>query len=80
MHVGKISAFCVSYLGRKGFLNDTSQLVSHNSRVAWTDYSYWTIAYILTLTGARKLISAQPLQRILPIDEFLPIMYDRHSM
>ncbi|KAI1280848.1 Glycosyltransferase 25 family member [Halotydeus destructor] len=41
-------------------------------------YSYWTIGYLITARGAQKLIKAKPLATILPIDEYLPIMYDNH--
>lgn len=41
-------------------------------------YSYWTLAYSLSLAGARKLLASRPLQRMLPVDEFLPIMFDQH--
>jgi collagen beta-1,O-galactosyltransferase len=41
-------------------------------------YSYWTIAYALSLEGARLLLDARPLTRLLPVDEFLPIMFDAH--
>lgn len=41
-------------------------------------YSYWTLAYVLSLAGAHKLLASQPLRRMLPVDEFLPIMFDQH--
>uniref|UniRef100_A0A2I3RS36 Cerebral endothelial cell adhesion molecule n=1 Tax=Pan troglodytes TaxID=9598 RepID=A0A2I3RS36_PANTR len=41
-------------------------------------YSYWTLAYALSLAGARKLLASQPLRCMLPVDEFLPIMFDQH--
>lgn len=41
-------------------------------------YSYWTLAYIISQQGAQKLINAKPLGKMLPVDEFLPIMYDKH--
>lgn len=42
-------------------------------------YSYWTLAHVLSLAGApRKLLASQPLRRMLPVDEFLPIMFDQH--
>ncbi|KAL7978504.1 hypothetical protein Chor_004321 [Crotalus horridus] len=41
-------------------------------------YSYWTLAYVLSRRGAQKLVQARPLSKILPVDEFLPIMYDKH--
>ncbi|XP_031561834.1 procollagen galactosyltransferase 2-like isoform X2 [Actinia tenebrosa] len=67
------------YLGRKKFLDDSAELIGNGSRIAWADYSYWTIGYILSLSGSRKLIAARPLHRMLALDEFLPIMYNRHS-
>lgn len=41
-------------------------------------YSYWTLAYTISLRGAQKLLAAKPLSKMLPVDEFLPIMYDKH--
>lgn len=39
-------------------------------------YSYNTNAYIITLDGAKKLLNTDLLNNILPVDEFLSIMYD----
>uniref|UniRef100_A0A8C6T084 procollagen galactosyltransferase n=1 Tax=Neogobius melanostomus TaxID=47308 RepID=A0A8C6T084_9GOBI len=39
------------------------------------DYSYWTLGYMLSLQGAQKLLRADPLKKMLPVDEFLPVMY-----
>jgi len=41
-------------------------------------YSYWTLGYAISLDGAKKLLAARPLQRLLALDEFLPIMYNQH--
>lgn len=41
-------------------------------------YSYWTLGYALTQNGARKLVDAEPLSRLVPVDEYLPILFDRH--
>ena len=41
-------------------------------------YSYWTLGYALSRRGAQKLLDAQPLQRLVALDEFLPIMYNEH--
>lgn len=38
--------------------------------------SYWTCAYILTKSGVEKLLSSKFLENIIPVDEFLAIMYD----
>lgn len=42
------------------------------------DYSYWTLGYALSLQGARKLLQAQPLSKMLPVDEYLPVMFNKH--
>lgn len=42
------------------------------------DYSYWTLGYVLSLQGAKKLLQAEPLRKMLPVDEFLPIMFNKH--
>jgi len=42
------------------------------------DYSYWTLGYLLSLSGAKKLLAGKPLGIMVPVDEYLPIMYDKH--
>ncbi|KAL0151408.1 hypothetical protein M9458_053317, partial [Cirrhinus mrigala] len=44
------------------------------------DYSYWTLGYAISLRGAQKLLRAEPLKKMLPVDEFLPVMYNKHPM
>uniref|UniRef100_A0A914HCF8 Glycosyltransferase 25 family member n=1 Tax=Globodera rostochiensis TaxID=31243 RepID=A0A914HCF8_GLORO len=65
------------YLGRKRIVSDEAFVPGHRflSSVA---YSHWTLGYAISGTGARKLIAARPLERLLTLDEFLPIMYNRH--
>lgn len=41
-------------------------------------YSHWTVGYLLSLRGAKMLVDEKPLQKILPVDEYLPIMYNHH--
>ena len=41
------------------------------------DYTYWTLAYILTKSGAEKLLAGNPLGKMVPVDEYLPIMFGR---
>ncbi|KAK9679700.1 hypothetical protein QE152_g39796 [Popillia japonica] len=41
-------------------------------------YSYWTLGYVLSYRGARKLLDADPLSRLVPVDEYLPILFDKH--
>ncbi|XP_020821401.1 inactive glycosyltransferase 25 family member 3 isoform X1 [Phascolarctos cinereus] len=66
------------YLGRKQVTWEEEPAVEGVHHLVVANYSYWTLAYALSLSGARKLLQAQPLGRMLPVDEFLPIMYDRH--
>ena len=33
---------------------------------------------MLTGRGAAKLLRADPISKLLPVDEFLPIMFDKH--
>ncbi|KAL4717672.1 hypothetical protein ACJJTC_000821 [Scirpophaga incertulas] len=64
------------YLGRKALMDKEEESVSvHTVRPL---YSYWTLGYVLKKSGAEKLIAAEPLSSMLPVDEFLPIMFDQH--
>ncbi|XP_044517284.1 inactive glycosyltransferase 25 family member 3 [Gracilinanus agilis] len=66
------------YLGRKQVTWEEEPAVEGVRHLVVANYSYWTLAYALSLSGAGKLLAAQPLGKMLPVDEFLPIMYDRH--
>ena len=67
-----------SYLGRKQVNPEEEAVVEGLPHLVAAGYSYWTLAYVLSLAGARKLLASQPLRRMLPVDEFLPIMFDQH--
>ncbi|XP_052504776.1 inactive glycosyltransferase 25 family member 3 [Budorcas taxicolor] len=66
------------YLGRKQVNPEEEAVVEGLPHLVVAGYSYWTLAYVLSLAGARKLLASQPLRRMLPVDEFLPIMFDQH--
>nr|XP_040142329.1 inactive glycosyltransferase 25 family member 3 isoform X1 [Ictidomys tridecemlineatus] len=66
------------YLGRKQVNPEEEVAVEGLPGLVVAGYSYWTLAYTLSLAGARKLLASQPLHRMLPVDEFLPIMFDQH--
>ncbi|KAG8455283.1 hypothetical protein GDO86_001471 [Hymenochirus boettgeri] len=69
------------YLGRKRMqVEEPEEPVPGVRNLVVADYSYWTLGYLVSLSGARKLLNAEPLQKILPVDEFLPIMYDKHPI
>ncbi|AVL94651.1 putative procollagen-lysine [Moumouvirus australiensis] len=61
------------YLHRKALNFDGEEKVSIHIRKP--KKSYWTCAYILTYSGAKKLINSNYLDNLIPVDEFLPIMY-----
>uniref|UniRef100_UPI00358E79BF procollagen galactosyltransferase 1-like n=1 Tax=Myxine glutinosa TaxID=7769 RepID=UPI00358E79BF len=67
------------YLGRKKMELDFPEMAVNNVKyLVRAGYSYWTLVYVLSQSGARKLLSGNPLGRILPVDEYLPIMFDKH--
>ncbi|KAI6244066.1 Glycosyltransferase 25 family member [Aphelenchoides fujianensis] len=67
------------YLGRKK--NDPQAkefFVPGHRYLSTVTYSYWTLGYAISRQGAQKLLDARPLDRLVALDEFLPIMYDQH--
>uniref|UniRef100_A0A8C6SBZ4 Collagen beta(1-O)galactosyltransferase 2 n=1 Tax=Neogobius melanostomus TaxID=47308 RepID=A0A8C6SBZ4_9GOBI len=67
------------YIGRKRMqVQQPEQSVEGINNLVVADYSYWTLGYALSQQGARKLLSAQPFTRMLPVDEFLPVMFNKH--
>ncbi|XP_037642447.1 procollagen galactosyltransferase 2 isoform X1 [Sebastes umbrosus] len=67
------------YVGRKRLQVKEPELwVKGVSNLVHPDYSYWTLGYVLSLNGAQKLLQAKPLNKMLPVDEFLPVMFNKH--
>ncbi|XP_054623754.1 procollagen galactosyltransferase 2 [Dunckerocampus dactyliophorus] len=67
------------YVGRKRLqAKEPERWVKGVSNLVHPGYSYWTLGYMLSLQGAKKLLQAQPLGKMLPVDEFLPIMFNQH--
>lgn len=66
------------YIGRKRFHSNAVTMVPGASALAWAEYTYWTLGYAISLRGARKLVSAKPLEKMVAVDEFLPIMFNKH--
>ncbi|CAC5384145.1 GLT25D [Mytilus coruscus] len=66
------------YLGRKALNSSEEKPVNGTQLLVWPDYSYWGVAYALSLTGAKKLVKQKLLSKLLPVDEFLPIMFNKH--
>ncbi|KAM8878717.1 procollagen galactosyltransferase 1-like isoform 1-T1 [Spinachia spinachia] len=69
------------YIGRKRMQVDHQEKsVPNIHNIVEADYSYWTLGYLLSLQGAQKLLRAEPLNKLLPVDEFLPVMYNKHPV
>lgn len=69
----------ILYLGRKIMRPDEENSEQTIEKfLIEPSYSHWTVGYALSLRGAQMLVNENPLQKILPVDEYLPIMYDHH--
>ncbi|XP_073710249.1 procollagen galactosyltransferase 2 isoform X1 [Misgurnus anguillicaudatus] len=67
------------YVGRKRLqIKHPEHWVEGVKNLVSPDYSYWTLGYALSLQGAQKLLDAKPLSKMLPVDEFLPVMFNKH--
>ncbi|XP_076286910.1 glycosyltransferase 25 family member isoform X2 [Lasioglossum baleicum] len=66
------------YLGRKRLLESAESSVEGSKYLVRAAYSYWTLGYILSRNGARKLVEAEPLKKLVPVDEYLPILANTH--
>lgn len=70
-----------SYLGRNRV--DFSIKEKHVKGTKWLirpNYSYFTLGYLLSNRGAYKLLAADPFHYMLPVDDFIAIMYGAHPM
>ncbi|XP_046845706.1 procollagen galactosyltransferase 1-like [Xenia sp. Carnegie-2017] len=67
------------YLGRK-LVNEQARdmYIPDVKLLVRPGYSWWTLGYVITLEGAKKLLAPNPLQRFVPVDEYIPIMFDQH--
>uniref|UniRef100_A0A6Q2X5R8 procollagen galactosyltransferase n=1 Tax=Esox lucius TaxID=8010 RepID=A0A6Q2X5R8_ESOLU len=69
------------YIGRKRMQVDhPEKAVPNIHNLVEADYSYWTLGYMISLQGAQKLLRAEPLKKMLPVDEFLPVMFNKHPV
>ncbi|XP_016989280.1 glycosyltransferase 25 family member [Drosophila rhopaloa] len=66
------------YFGRKRLKEESEPGVTNADNLVHAGYSYWTLGYVISLQGALKLLAAKPLHKLIPVDEFLPLMFDRH--
>ncbi|KAG7317313.1 hypothetical protein KOW79_019611 [Hemibagrus wyckioides] len=69
------------YIGRKRMQVDhPEKAVPNIHNLVEADYSYWTLGYMMSLQGAKKLLKAEPLSKMMPVDEFLPVMFNKHPV
>ncbi|XP_077134903.1 procollagen galactosyltransferase 2 [Ranitomeya variabilis] len=69
------------YIGRKRMqVKRPEKAVPNVMNLVEADYSYWTLGYAISQKGARKLINAEPLGKMLPVDEFIPVMFNKHPV
>ncbi|XP_053684624.1 glycosyltransferase 25 family member [Sabethes cyaneus] len=73
-----IGGWDIIYLGRKRLQENDEKWVTGSKTMVQAGYSYWTLGYLISLQGAKKLLSEQPLKKLVPVDEYLPIMFDKH--
>ncbi|XP_065359671.1 glycosyltransferase 25 family member [Calliphora vicina] len=66
------------YFGRKRLKEESEPWVANTENLVHVGYSYWTLGYVISLKGAQKLLAAKPLENLIPVDEFLPVMFNRH--
>lgn len=66
------------YLGRKRTEREGNRPVPGQRFLTTVGYSYWTLGYALSLAGAKKLLAAEPIGKMVAVDEYLPIMFGAH--
>lgn len=66
------------YIGRKRLKNVEEYRIDEIEGLVEPGYSYWTLGYLLSKSGAEKLKDGDPLGRMVPVDEYIPIMFDKH--
>ncbi|KAL3275915.1 hypothetical protein HHI36_020650 [Cryptolaemus montrouzieri] len=66
------------YFGRKRLQENDEPWVEGSYLLVKAGYSYWTLGYALSYRGAQKLLNGDPLSRLVPVDEYLPILFDKH--
>ena len=64
------------YMGRKKFKDKEKK---YTKNIVKPGYSWWTIGYFISYSGANKLVNSNYTKSIIPVDEFLPLMFGRSS-
>ncbi len=72
--------FDIIYLGRKKITKQYENKVPIADDLVKASYSYWTCGYLISLSGAHKLASLEFYNNVIPVDEYLPIMYQANTI
>lgn len=67
-------AYEIIYLAHEEMNKEKRTLIPANVALSVPGYPYWACAYIITPSGAKKLVSTDILDCIIPVDEYLPMM------
>lgn len=74
----RIGGWDLIYFGRKRLQEDDEKWVVGSETLVVAGYSYWTLGYLISLQGAKKLLEEKPLEKLVPVDEYIPIMFNNH--
>ncbi|KAF6202038.1 hypothetical protein GE061_004434, partial [Apolygus lucorum] len=66
-------------LGGKKLEEKNEEAVEGTTHLVWAGYSYWTLGYLVCSRGPTNFSNRIPLSNVLPVDEYLPILYDKTS-
>jgi GR25 family glycosyltransferase involved in LPS biosynthesis len=72
----KMGSYDLLYCHRKALMSDAEVTYVPGINSITGAKSYWTCAYVLTPNGAKKLVDSLYLENLIPVDEFLPLMYN----
>ena len=64
----------LAYIYRKALDSSAEKIINDEWTVA--KKSYWTCAYVVTQAGAKKLLETAYADSLIPVDEFLSVVYD----
>jgi len=71
--LSQVTDFDMLYLGRRPKNNNELKV---NKNIMKAKYSYGTHAYLMSYNGAQKALKCNYLNNLIPVDEFLPLLYD----
>ena len=66
------------YIGRRPANASFESPVVGSSTLVYPEYSHVNIGYILSGRAAMKLVQGEPLKKMVPVDHYLPIMFDKY--